>query len=135
MEYLYLSLAGAVFASHLLFVLLYPLSTALFCLGRYRSRSFLQQAHVMCVFIMAAGQLVLLECPLVTLERAFRNAAGSPLWYEDSFVVFVVEQATSLHLPVVLVSALSILLITLTLAALLWQRTAALQARRHGIIA
>ena len=130
MEYIYLGLASAVFTLHLLFVLVSLPSTALFCVGRYRRHPFLQQAHVISVFIMATGQLALLECPLVSLERTLRNAAGSSLWYDGAFVVFIVEWATSFHLPVVV---LSILVVTFTVAALIAPRAVALLALRTGI--
>ena len=133
MEYIYLGLASAAFTLHLLFVLVYLPSTALFCLGRYRRRPFLQQAHVISVFIMATGQLVLLECPLVTLERTLRGTAGSSLWYDGSFVVFIVERATTLQLPIIVLTILSILVVTLTAAALAARGAAALLALRPGI--
>ena len=130
MEYIYLGLASAVFTLHLLFVLVSLPSTALFCAGRFRRRPFLQQAHVISIFIMATGQLMLLECPLVSLERALRGAAGSTLWYDGSFVVFIVERATSFQLPVVVLPILSFLVVTLTAAALIARGAAALLALR-----
>ncbi len=133
MEYIYLGLASAVFTLHLLFVLVYLPSTALFFVGRYRRYPFLRQAHVSSVFIMATGQLVLLECPLVWLERTLRGAAGSSLWYDGSFVVFIVERATTLQLPVVVLTILSILVVTFTVAALIVPRAVALLTLRPGL--
>ncbi len=133
MEYIYLGLASAVFTLHLLFVLVYLPSTALFCVGRYRRYPFLRQAHVISVFIMATGQLVLLECPLVWLERTLRGAAGSSLWYDGSFVVFIVERATTLQLPVVVLTIISILVVAFTVAALIAPRAVALLTLRSGL--
>ena len=133
MEYIYLGLASAVFTLHLLFVLVYLPSTALFCAGRYRRYPFLRQAHVISVFMMATGQLVLLECPLVWLERTLRGAAGSSLWYDGSFVVFIVERATTLQLPVVVLTIVSILVVAFTVAALIAPRAVALLTLRPGL--
>ena len=119
MDTTYIVLADAVFALHLLFVLAIGLSTALFCLGAYRTRPLLAQLHCSLVYAMAIAQAVLLECPLVPLERSLREAAGESLWYHGSFIVFVVERATGFHLPVIVVTCLSILVIALTTAALL----------------
>ena len=119
MDTLYLVLAAAVFALHLLFVLAVLPSTALFCLGGFRSRPFLRQLHCLGVYAMAVGQIALLECPLVPLERALRAAGGEAPWYRGSFTAFVVERATGFDLPVAVVASLSILVIALTTAALL----------------
>src|SRR3989304_3291602 len=97
-------LADAVFAAHLLFVLAIGPSTAILCLGGYRTRPLLAQLHCSLVYGMAIAQAVLLECPLVPLERALREVAGDEPWYSGSFIVFVVERATPFDLPVVVVT-------------------------------
>ncbi len=119
METAYTFLANAAFGLHLLFILAVLPSTALFVLDGYRSWPPLRYAHCAGVYAMAAWQIVLLECPLVPLERALREAAGESLWYRGSFTVFVVEWSTGFHLPVVVVTSLSILIIALTTIAVL----------------
>ena len=126
MDTLYLILADAVFALHLLFVLAVLPSTALFCLGGFRSRPFLRQLHCLGVYAMAIGQIVLLECPLVPMERALRAAGGESPWYRGSFTAFVFEQATGFHLPVAVVASLSILVVAITTVALLAPRLGAM---------
>ncbi len=119
METAYTFLANAVFALHLLIVLAVLPSTALFCLGAYRRRSFLRQIHCLGVYVMAVWQIVLRECPLVPLEGALREAGGEAPWYRGSFTLFVVEWTTGFHLPVAVVTFLSILIVALTTVALL----------------
>ncbi|MCH8025174.1 MAG: DUF2784 family protein [Chloroflexi bacterium] len=119
METAYTFLANAVFALHLLIVLAVLPSTALFCLGAYRRRSFLRQIHCLGVYVMAVWQIVLRECPLVPLEGALREAGGEAPWYRGSFTLFVVEWTTGFHLPVVVITSLSVLIIALTTIAVL----------------
>jgi hypothetical protein len=95
-ETLYMSLANTMFALHLLFVLAAAPSTLLFAGGWYRSRPLLAQLHCAAVLAMVVGQAVARECPLVTAERAFREAAGHEPWYEGSFIVFVIDTVTGL---------------------------------------
>lgn len=114
MDTLHLTLANAVFALHLAFILAVLPSTALYVVAAYARRPLLASAHVTAVFGMALGQMVLLECPLVPLERALRAAAGEAAWYHGSFTVFVLESATGFELPVTMVAALSILVMALT---------------------
>ena len=130
MEYVNLGLANVTFGLHLLFVLLMLPSTTLFCLGYYRTRPLLQQAHCAAILTMGVGQAVLLECPLVSLERALRSPSGDSLWYDGSFVVFIVERTMGFNLPVVVVAFHAFLVIVLTAAALLLPRVAALLTRR-----
>lgn len=123
METAYTFLANAAFGLHLLIVLVVLPSTALFCLGVYRRRSFLRQihglGHCLGVFVMAGWQIVLRECPLVPLEGALREAGGEAPWYRGSFTLFVVEWTTGYQLPVVVITFLSVLIIALTTVAVL----------------
>ncbi len=117
MDTVYTALADAVFGLHLLFVLALGPSTALFCLGRYRTRPLLGQLHCAGIYIMAITQLTLRICPLVLLERSLREAGGQPPWYDGSFTVFVVQRLTGLVLPVGVIFSLSTLVVILTTAA------------------
>ncbi|MCI0855048.1 MAG: DUF2784 family protein [Chloroflexi bacterium] len=122
METAYTALASAVFALHLVFILAVAPSTAALCCGYYRTRPLFFLAHCICVYSMALAQLLLRACPLVPLEHMLREAGGGAPWYSGSFILFVVERLTGLHLPVALIASLSILVIVLTTAALLEAR-------------
>ncbi len=118
METILLSLANAVFALHLFFVLAVMFSSAALCLGLYRTRQPLFLVHCSAIYAMAVGQLLLRGCPLVPLEHALREAGGAEPWYRGSFIAFVVERMTGLELPGILVTSLSILVIAVTTVAL-----------------
>ena len=118
----YLALASTVFALHLVFVLAVAPSTAALCRGYYRTRPLFFFAHCICVYSMALAQLLLRACPLVPLEHMLREAGGGAPWYSGSFILFVVERVTGIHLPVALIASLSILVVVLTTAALLEAR-------------
>ena len=122
METVYLTLASAVFALHLVFVLAIAPSTAALCFGYYRTRPLFFLAHFVCVYSMAIAQLLLQACPLGPLEHGLPEAGGEAPWYSGSFILFVVERVTGLHLPVALIASLSILVVVLTTAALLEAR-------------
>lgn len=119
MSELDVALANAVFGLHLLFVLALGPSSALFCLGRYRTHPLLAQLHCAAIYAMAIGQTALNQCPLVVLEHELREAAGESPWYYGSFSVFVVERLTGFRLPVELIFSLSMSVVVLTTAALL----------------
>ena len=137
METVYLVLASAVFALHLVFVLAVAPSTAALCRGYYRTRPLFFLAHCICVYSMGLAQLLLRACPLVPLEHKLREAGGAEPWYGGSFILFVVERVMGIHLPVALIAALSILVVVLTTAALLeaWLRVASNDVRGgEGIV-
>ena len=122
METAYLALASAVFALHLVFVLAVAPSTAALCRGYYRTRPLFLLTHCTFVYSMGLTQLLLRACPLVPLEHMLRESGGGAPWYSGSFILFVVERVTGLHLPVALIASLSILIVVLTTAALLEAR-------------
>lgn len=118
MESIYTGLANAVFGFHLLFVLIVLPSTFALVVGFYRTKPQLMVAHCMGVYTMAVGLLLTRQCPLVPLEHTLREAGGGEAWYRGSFILFVVERATGLQLPVELIASLSILVIALTTVGL-----------------
>lgn len=130
MDTMYTALADAVFGLHLLFALAILPSTALLCLGAYRNRPVLRTAQCLGISVMAVGQAVLLECPLVVLERTLRESASTSPWYHGSFIVFVFQRATGVQLPAGVVVSLSVLVISLSAAALLAQARHAFGRRR-----
>jgi hypothetical protein len=112
-------LANLTFMAHGVFAVLVVPSAYLAFSGGYCARRTVWAFHNLCIVIMAAGQVTFRQCPLVTLEQALRDRAGTEMWYEGSYVRYVVEQMSGYTLPSGSVMAASITIVLVSVLALL----------------